>query len=56
MTPEEFSYKMSDIELLHYDSPEESHLLMDLLMCDLLESLGYGNGVAIFKESCRWYS
>lgn len=35
---------------------EISHIQMDNLMCDLLESLGYGDGVNIFRDAAKWYS
>ncbi|MEE9366059.1 MAG: hypothetical protein V3W44_05160 [Dehalococcoidales bacterium] len=36
------------------DNPE-SHIAADELMCKVLEDLGYGKGVEIFKETIRWY-
>lgn len=56
MTPEEFALKMKEIETVYEDDPEVSHSKMDDLMCEVLESLGYIDGVAIFEESGRWYA
>jgi len=57
ITPDEFYLKMKDTELKYHDDPEECHWQLDKLMCDTLESLGYGTGVnEIFLELMRWYS
>lgn len=36
--------------------PEMSHIRADELMCELLETLGYGEAVKIFEEMEKWYS
>lgn len=59
LTPEEFAKAMKDIsnklanppkDLPYYDE-EDAHMEMDDLMCDLLRSLGYGDGVDIFENT-----
>ena len=35
---------------------ETSHRRMDALMCKVLEDLGYGKGVKVFKETPKWYA
>ena len=55
-TPEEFKDaikkaiedKPDDEELIHYG--------MDMVMCALLNSLGYNEGVDMFLEQKRWYA
>jgi len=50
MTPKEFSDLMKTI----FDfgcCKEENHVAAELLMCDILEELGYGEGIEIFKKS-----
>lgn len=37
-------------------SPESSHYTADALMCDLLSSLGYEDGIDIFRSMNKWYS
>ena len=64
LTPEEFAKAMEDIsdkltnppkDCPYYDE-EDAHVEMDYLMCDLLRSLGYGDGVSIFENANRWYA
>jgi hypothetical protein len=38
-----------------YDA-EGAHLEADDLMCQLLEELGYEEGVKIFKNAEKWYA
>lgn len=54
ITPEKFRDKM--FELSKDDDVELRHGAMDGLMCDVLESLGYGEGVAIFNNTRMWYA
>jgi len=54
MTPDEFAKKMS--ETCRPGDPECAHLDADDLMCDLLDSLGYGAGVVTFRASHKWYA
>ena len=54
MSPKEFSEKMQTIAEVR--DPEEGHSKMDDLMCELLKSLGYGEGVEIFEDVEKWYS
>ncbi len=35
---------------------ENGHIEMDDLMCTLLRSLGYGDGVNIFENFNKWYA
>lgn len=56
MSPEEFSEKMWRIKIRRDSTPEENHGDADRLMCELLESLGYREGVRYFKEMEKWYS
>ena len=54
MTPEEFKEKMDEIRAIGYE--EDCHIYGDKLMCELLRSLGYGDGVEIFEKMPKWYS
>ena len=64
LTPEEFAKAMKDIsdklvnppEDCPYYDEEDAHMEMDDLMCDLLRSLGYGDGVDIFENTDKWYA
>lgn len=59
MTPEEFAAKMREAYETHWMKEEDEevvHIVMDGIMCDLLRSLGYGEGVDIFDETPMWYS
>lgn len=59
MSPQEFEEKMQDIynfyEIKNGDT-EASHLQMDGLMCEVLSSLGYEEGVKFFERACKWYA
>ena len=61
-TPEEFTDQMKDASVpkLRYgkilEDCEDTHYRMDNLMCDLLQILGYGDAVDIFKQSPKWYA
>lgn len=46
MTPEEFKKRM--IEISTETDTETRHVVADELMCEVLESLGYGEGVEVF--------
>jgi hypothetical protein len=50
MTPEEF-LKFMRLIFEYGCCPEENHVAAEIMMCDVLEELGYGEGVKIFKES-----
>lgn len=54
MTPAEFQSRMASIASL--GDPEAAHGIADDLLCEVLESLGYADGVAIFKAMTRWYA
>lgn len=54
ITPNEFLEGMKQIAEI--DDTERSHIEMDELMCKLLVSLGYEDGVEVFKNAIKWYS
>ena len=66
MTPEEFKSKLIKLkkESLYpsitngriYFDAEGFHVEADDLMCEILESLGYKEGIEIFKNTEKWYS
>ena len=62
MTPEEFADEMRRItdEEQHKNDPywdtEQIHIEMDSLVCKVLENLGYGEGVEIFRNEPKWYA
>lgn len=59
MTPEEFTTKMREAYEYYYtknDDEELVHITMDGIMCDLLRSLGYGEGIDIFNNTPMWYA
>lgn len=53
-TPKEFAEKM--YQLAESGDAEADHVKADELMCQLLTSLGYGEGVKIFRDMDKWYS
>lgn len=56
MNPEEFYEKMLKLKKDFGDDVEEVHAKMDDLLCEILTTLGYGDGVEIFNETGKWYS
>jgi hypothetical protein len=55
MTPQEFTDKMLVIKKLSGDE-EVDHVKGDALLCQALEELGYGEGVAIWRSLEKWYA
>ena len=62
MTPKEFADEMRRItdEEQHkgdlYWDTEQVHIEMDNVMCEVLEDLGYGEGIEIFRNESKWYA
>lgn len=56
MNPEEFYEKMLQLKNDFRGDEEKAHINMDNLICELLSTLGYGDGVKIFEETSKWYS
>ena len=54
MNPKEFADKMRQIA--DKKDTERGHVEMDDLMCELLKSLGYREGVEIFDDAPKWYA
>ena len=54
ITPEEFRSRMEGIDW--GNSTEEAHMQADELMCELLRTLGYGEGVEIFRSMDNGYA
>ena len=56
MTPEEFADRMRQIAEDTWNDAEGRHAMADELMCELLEALGYEEGIEIFDDMEKWYS
>lgn len=56
LTPGEFLSAMRRVELKLAGDTECQHIAADETMCELLETLGYGEGVAVFRGMQRWYA
>ena len=54
ITPDEFRRRMKEIK--ENGDQEEAHIEADQLMCSLLDTLGYGRGVATFRGMYKWYA
>lgn len=54
MNPEEFYKRMAELAE-DYDI-EDDHYTMDMLMCEVLKSLGYEKGIEVFENVDRWYA
>lgn len=55
ISPDEFQRAMQRLADENFD-PEISHSDADRLLCKVLEQLGYGKGVAVFRSLKIWYS
>lgn len=61
ISPDEFKKKMKEIQIkldagfLVLDK-EEAHIQMDDLMCEVLSSLGYKEGIEIFQNTEKYYA
>ena len=53
---EEFLEQMERLEDEVGKYTEDFHVEADKLLCETLERLGYGEGVAIFRKHPKWYS
>ena len=58
MDNKEFYRQMKELEKLYEDEDDEekTHREMDRLMCELLTSLGYEEGISIFKNQPKYYA
>jgi hypothetical protein len=56
MTPKEFVEKIKEELSDNSQDAEGAHWHTDVLMEDLLISLGYAEGINLIKESERWYA
>ena len=60
MSPEEFKKAIEiairSVEENPLQDEETLHCTTDELMEILLDSLGYGEGVALIRDTTRWYS
>ena len=59
ISPDEFVGKMREIkEELYFKNAyiESCHMEMDELMCETLSSLGYDEGVKLFRTTPKWYA
>ena len=53
--PAEFEKRMKEIAEIKHDD-EGRHREADKLLCEVLDSLGYGAGVKIFEGIGKWYA
>ena len=56
MTPEEFARQMEALAPKNLTEIDEAHMEMDNLMGEVLMSLGYGEGVMVFRNAEKWYA
>ena len=56
MTPEEFKNTMDELTTSNHLDKEDRHREMDRLMCEVLRSLGYDDGIDIFESTDKWYA
>ena len=54
MTREDAIAKL--VECQQYGNPEQAHPKADDILCELLETLGYGDVVAEYQEVIRWFA
>lgn len=59
ITPEEFERRMKEVKETYYEKygdKELAHRFADDLMIDVLNSLGYSEGILINKSMKKWYA
>lgn len=54
MKPKEFAERMRDINEIEFT--DDRHHAADELMCEVLNDLGYEEGVEIFENMNKWYA
>ncbi len=58
-TPEEFKVKLNAIRFIYFhekNDMEECHTEMDDYILKVLETLGYEEGVKVFRTTPKWYA
>ena len=56
MTPEKFKLEMNELATSSGLDEEDRHRRMDALMCEVLRSIGYDDGIDIFEVTNKWYA
>ena len=56
MTPEKFKLEMNELATSSRLDKEDRHRKMDALMCEVLRSIGYDDGIDIFEATSKWYA
>ena len=51
-----FTVEMQKAYKKYGDDEETVHSVMDGIMCETLEKLGFAKGVEIFNEAPKWYA
>lgn len=51
-----FTEEMQEAYKKYGDDEEIVHSMMDGIMCETLEKLGFAEGVEIFNEAPKWYT
>ncbi len=55
--PDDFKNEMLYLEQEYGngEDEEEFHKLADDIMCEVLNQLGYGEGIEVFRRNPKWY-
>ena len=53
-TPEAFKKRIQ--EMIEIEDIEDGHMKLDDYLCDVLESLGFKEGVDILRQTPKWYA
>lgn len=51
-----FTAEMQEAYRKYGDDEEIVHSMMDGIMCETLDKLGFTEGVEIFNEALKWYA
>nr|DAJ64425.1 MAG TPA: hypothetical protein [Caudoviricetes sp.] len=51
-----FTASMREAYRVYGDDEERVHGVMDYIMCETLDRLGFTEGVEIFNEAPKWYA
>lgn len=55
-TPDEFMEHTKEIVEMYKDDIERCHIELDSYVSEVMESLGYKEGIRIFRTVPKWYA
>lgn len=53
--PSQFQQKLIEIQQTDRSNPDNRHIRMDEYLCKTLESLGYSDGIRVYRSTIKNY-